>query len=155
MVLRRWDPFRELEAAARRMERLIDEVFHPARPLLAVQEAWTPSLDVYQERDRVVVKANIPGVSPEKIDVSFQENVLTIEGEVQQEKEVREEDYLLRERAYGSFHRSITLPAGLDTQKAEARYENGVLTITIPRLPEAQRRSIKVHVGKTVEGGRA
>jgi HSP20 family protein len=110
---------------------------------------------VYQERDRVVVKANIPGVSPEKIDVSFQENVLTIEGEVQQEKEVREEDYLLRERACGSFHRSITLPAGLDTQKAEARYENGVLTITIPRLPEAQRRSIKVHVGKTVEGDRA
>lgn len=152
MVIRRWEPFRELEAATRRMERLMDEFFRPSRFFWHVHEPWAPTLDVFQEKDRVVVKANLPGISPEKIEVSFQDNVLTIEGEVKEEREVKEEDYLLRERAYGSFSRSVTLPAGLDTDKAEAHYEHGVLTITIPRLPEAQRKSIKVRIGKTVEG---
>ncbi|MCS7206936.1 MAG: Hsp20/alpha crystallin family protein [Dehalococcoidia bacterium] len=152
MTLRRWEPFRELEAAARRMERMMDELFGPSRLLEPAREVWAPRLDVFQEKDKVVVKANLPGVPPDKVEVSFQENVLTIEGEVKEEREVKEEDYLLRERAYGSFYRSVTLPAGLDTDKAEAHYENGVLTITIPRLPEAQRKTIRVRTGKTVEG---
>jgi len=145
----RWEPFRDLISLRDAMDRLFEEAF--MRPWgrwpTFAEEAVLP-VDVYETDDSVIVEASIPGVKPEDVDVSITGDTLTIKGEVKAERKVERENYIRQERRYGSFCRAVTLPGGLEKDKAEADFQNGVLTITFPKSEEVKPKSIKVKVKK-------
>ena len=105
-------------------------------------------VDVYQQDANIIVKAPLPGVKPEDIDISVVGDTLTIRGEMKQEREVKEEDYVRRERRFGAFSRTVSLPTPVNTSKANATFENGVLTLTLPVAEEAKPKQIKIKAGK-------
>lgn len=109
--------------------------------------AFTPAVDVIETDGAYMVKAELAGVKPEEIDVSVKENVLTLKGERKEEHEETKEGYRRMERSYGSFMRSFTLPQGTDTSRIEANSENGVLTLTIPKVVEAEAKKVEVKSG--------
>lgn len=106
--------------------------------------SWTPLCDIYEEGDNIVVKAEIPGLDRNDIDVQVENNILTLRGERKREKEVKSENLFRTERFYGSFTRSFTLPVSVDTEKIRAEYRDGVLQVTMPKVEEAKPRKIKV-----------
>ncbi len=140
----RWDPFREMSSMREAMDRLMDDGY--TRPLGAA--LWdvspVPTMDLYQTEDSVVVKMGLPGVKPEDIQISVANGVLTIRGEVKEEKAENEKTYHLRERRYGSFSRSISLPSNVSADKSDAEFENGILTLTLPKAEEAKAKTIIV-----------
>lgn len=144
-ALTRWDPFAELRDLQREMDRLFESFFGRARAEVAEAE-WSPAVDVYETKDHLVVKAELPGVKPEEVEVSIVGDTLTLKGERKQEKEVSEEGYYHRELAYGAFHRSLTLPQTVDPGKVKATFKNGVLEILLPKKEEAKPKAIKVEV---------
>ena len=118
-------------------------------------EAWAAPLDVVAHGDDFVVRASMPGVAPENIQVSIEDNVLTIRGETASHFESTEGNYLMRERRSGSFHRSLRLPDTVDQDKAEPRYEHGVLTISLPKAEAKKTKQFEVKVAEgpaVVEG---
>jgi len=116
---------------------------------LPVEEiGWMPAVDVLEKDDKFVVKAELPGMKEEDINVSVVGDTLTIKGEKKTETEVKEEDYYRCERAYGSFYRSIPLPSTVDSAKIEASYEDGVLEVTLPKAPEVKPKKIAVSAKK-------
>ena len=118
-------------------------------------EAWAAPLDVVADGDDFVVRASMPGVSPENIQVSIEDNVLTIRGETSSHFESTESNYLMRERRSGSFHRSLRLPDTVDQDRAEPRYEHGVLTVSLPKAEAKKARQFEVKVAEgpaAVEG---
>ena len=156
MVLRRWEPFREIVGVREAMDRFFEHGFnHPHRPRVAYWGEGNLSLDVYHTPESLVIRAAIPGVKPEDVDVAVTGNILTIKGEAKGEEEVKERSYLLRERRYGGFSRTVTLPRGLKTDEIDATYDEGVLTLTIPKAEEARPRAIKVNVKKALEDKKA
>jgi HSP20 family protein len=141
----RWEPFRELVSLREAMDRLFEESFiRPGGGRLAPAGIGTPAVDMYQTDDAVVVKSAIPGIKPEDIDISITGDTLTIKGETKSEEEVNEENYIRRERRYGSFCRSLALPLPVVTEKAAAEFENGVLTLTLPKAEEVKPKAIKI-----------
>ena len=105
-----------------------------------------PAVDIIDEKDQIRVKADLPGMKKEDIEVSADNNALTIKGEKKEEKEVKEKDYVRSERYYGAFHRSFILPAGVDAQKVNATYKEGVLEILLPKKEEAKSKQTKVEI---------
>jgi len=153
MSLVRWEPFRELMSLRQAMDRLLEESFvRPSRILGLFGEEAMPPIDMYQTDKEVVIKAALPGVKPEEVDVTITGDTLSIKGETKATDEVKREDYIYQEHRYGAFSRSIKLPADLKTDKAEATFENGVLTLTIPRAEEAKPKTIKVKTKEVIEG---
>jgi HSP20 family protein len=143
--LMRWDPFRDTLSLRNAMDRLFEDSFvTPNFGWIAPTSAAGMALDVYETKDQVVIKAALPGVKPEETEVTITGDTLTIRGESKEEKEVKEENYIRKERHFGSFARSVTLPAGLEADKAEATFENGVLTLKIPKSEQVKPKSIKV-----------
>jgi len=106
----------------------------------------SPSLDVSETKNEIVVKAEIPGIDPKDIDLSLADGVLTIKGEKKQEKEEKDENFHLAERSYGSFARTVRLPREVKSDKIGATYKNGLLTITLPKSEETKRKEIKIKV---------
>ena len=152
MNIVRWEPFRELVSLRDAMDRLFeDSIVRPGRLLRSVTGVQAIPLDVYQTQDQVVVKAFLPGVKPDEVELTITGDTLTIKGETKAE-EVKPEDCFCQEITYGSFVRSITLPGQLQTGKAEAKFENGVLTVTIPKAEETKPKSIKIDVKGVIEG---
>jgi HSP20 family protein len=142
-----WRPRRNAIAVGGALDRLFDDWFYrPSGSWLV--PGWTESLplDVYQEDGNLVIKAEVPGVPSEDIDIEVKDNVLTISGETKSEDEVEEENYIRRERRYGSFCRSLALPAEAEGDKAEASFEDGVLTVTVPVAEEPQPEIVKIEV---------
>ena len=152
-MLTRWDPFREMVSMRRAMDRLIDSSFSDGNNWQQMTE-WALPLDVVEHEDEYLVKASLPGINPDDVNISVQENVVTIQGETKQEDENKEQRWHMRERRWGSFSRSFTLPAGVDANNVQAEYENGVLSLTLPKSQEAKpkRISIKGSGQKTIEG---
>jgi HSP20 family protein len=152
MVLQRWDPFTDLRRVQQDMDRLwrgfLPAADHPE------MESWAIPLDVAQEGDNIEVQASLPGVKPDDVQASIENNVLTIKGHTKEEKEHKEGAYLMRERRMGSFHRSLRLPDMVDTEKAQPHYEDGVLTVTFPKVESKKVKQLKVTVGKVLEGGK-
>ena len=105
-----------------------------------------PALDVYEQKDDLIVKAEIPGLTKDEIDISLEGNTLTIKGEKKKEEEVKEEDYYRCERTYGAFSRSVELPVAVQTHKVNAAFKNGVLEIRLPKTEEAKKSVVKVKV---------
>jgi len=108
---------------------------------------WAPAVDIYETEHELVVKADVPDVNPEDLDIRVENNILTIRGERKFEEKVNEENYLRVERAYGSFSRSFSLANSVKSDAIKADYQNGVLTLTIPKREEAKPKQIKVNVG--------
>lgn len=139
------EPFRELMSLRQAMDRLFDESFVKLfRPLMGAEE---PVLDMYKTADDVVIKASLPGVKPEDVDITISGDTVTIKGETKAEEEIKREDYLYQERRYGAFSRTVRLPASLQADKVEAVFENGVLRLTIPKAEESKPKAIKVKIG--------
>ena len=145
-----WRPMRELEEVERRFEDIFGRSFLPTAwgRLPMEQRGWTPAIEVFEKEDRFLVKAELPGMKEEDIDVSAVGDTLTIKGERKAESEVKEEDYYCCERSYGSFFRSIALPSHVDAQKIEASYEDGVLEVSLPKIPEVKPKKIAVSAKK-------
>jgi HSP20 family protein len=145
MAIERWHPFTELMSLRQAMDRLFEDSFvRPSRALETIGELAAPALDVYQTPSEVVVKAALPGVKPEDVNIDITGDTLTVKGQSKAEQEVKREDYLYQERRYGAFSRSVVLPSGLKSDKAEATMEDGVLTLTIPKAEEVKPKAIKV-----------
>ncbi|MBM3129736.1 MAG: Hsp20/alpha crystallin family protein [Chloroflexi bacterium] len=143
--LMRWDPFRDGLSLRNAMDRLFEDSFvTPRLGWIAPVGAIGLALDMYETKDEVTIKAALPGIKPEQAEVTITGNTLTIRGESQEEKESTAENYLCKERHFGSFARTVTLPAGLKADKAEATFEDGVLTLKIPKTEEAKPKTIKV-----------
>jgi len=140
----RWEPFRDLVTLREAMDRLFAESF--VRPGVAFPALGMegPAVDMYQTEDDIVVKAAVPGVKPEDIDISVTGDMLTIKGELKQEEKVEEGDYLRQERHYGQFTREFALPTQVNADKARAEFEHGVLTLHLPKAEEVKPKSIKV-----------
>jgi HSP20 family protein len=140
-----WRPFRELEE----WERRFDDLF--GRPLwrLPVEErGWMPAVDVFEKEDRFVVKAELPGMKEDDIDVSVVGDTLSIKGEKKTETETKDEDYYRCERSYGSFYRSIPIPSNVDADKIEASFEDGVLEVALPKSAKVKPKKIAVSAKK-------
>jgi HSP20 family protein len=145
-----WRPFRELEEMERRFEDILGRPFLPSvwRRLPIEERGWAPAIEVFEKEDKFVVKAELPGMKEEDIDISVVGDTLTIKGERKAESEVKEEDYYCCERSYGSFSRSIAVPPNVDTKKIEASFEDGVLEVSLPKAPEVKPKKIAVSAKK-------
>jgi HSP20 family protein len=136
-----------LMSLQQQMNRLFEDFFGRGLGLHPFgREGWSPVLDVAETDDAVTVKAEIPGVDPKEVDISISGDVLTIKGHKGEEKEEKGKSYHRIERSYGSFARSVLLPAAIDAEKVEAKYDKGLLEITMPKKPEARVKTIKVNV---------
>ena len=154
-VLTRWEPFREFSTLQDRMNRLFRDSYNsePGRDESLTASSFAPAVDVYEDEHQVTLKIEVPGIDEKDIDVRIENNTLTVHGERKIEKEEKEENYRRVERQYGSFTRTFTLPATVDSEKVAANYDKGVLKIALPKKAEAKPKQIKVNVGgeKTVE----
>ncbi|HEB77049.1 MAG TPA: Hsp20/alpha crystallin family protein [Methylothermaceae bacterium] len=143
----RYEPFSLLNQLQRELERsfesLRSELFRGEGEAPATVE-WAPAVDIKEEADRYIVQADLPGIKPEDIEVTLEKGVLTIKGHRETEAKEEKENYKRIERFYGSFFRRFTLPETVDEEKIEAKYENGVLTVVIPKKPEVQPKKIPV-----------
>lgn len=140
----RWQPAGELVSLREAMDRLFEDSWVGARTW-NFPSPWTePALDVFETPENVTVKAAIPGVKSEEVEITVTGNVLAISGEAKSESETQEKNYLRRETRMGSFSRMLELPAGLQTDKADAKFEDGILTIVFPKAEEVKPKTIKV-----------
>lgn len=145
--LTRWQPIREMRRMHNMLDRFMDQSFFGAPFRSGTYAAYIP-IDVYQTEDEVSVKATVPGLSAEDIQISIEGDTLRIRGELEAEHEEEGRDYFLRERRVGNFSRSITLPVAVDADKAKADFEDGVLTITLPKIEAEKPKMITVKTGK-------
>ena len=145
MAIIRWDPFREMTQAQSQLNKLVDQVWGGS------QESWLPAIDVFDTKDAVVLKAELAGMNPDDIHIEVEDNVLTVRGERRFEEKVDEDRYYRVERRFGSFQRSLALPQGMKPSDISANYEDGILTITVPKVEEEKPKRIEVKATKTVE----
>ena len=140
----RWNPLREMAAMQNAMDRMFDDAWRSTR---SGYSSSALALDMTDNGDTYSIRADIPGVDADQIDVNVHEGVLTISAELKQPEYGEEVRVLLQERPFGQFSRSINLPQPVDTEKIDATHEGGVLSLTVPKIPEVQPRSIAVKVG--------
>lgn len=148
MALIRWDPFQEMSALQESMNRLFSDVRAqaPVRGEEIVQGAWIPAVDIFETNEAIVLKAELPGITAQDISVEVKDNTLTLKGEKKFEKEVKEENYHRVERSYGSFQRAFTLPGTIHQEKVKAKFKDGILEITLPKVEEAKPKQVKVEI---------
>ena len=140
----RWEPAREMMTLREAMDRLFDDAF--TAPLSA-RSGWsmgTPAIDMYQTDNEVVVKASIPGIKAEEVQINLTGDVLTLKGELKHEEERKDRAWHIREQRFGSFERSVALPTAVKTDQADAVFENGILTITLPKADEVKPKTINI-----------
>ena len=137
-----WDPYREMLSRRQMMNRVFDESFNYTSS--NTEDLHIPSVDMYQTENELVVKAVLPGMKPEDTSISVTGDVLTLRGETKQAQELKEATYHLKERRFGSFSRSLQLPVPVLTDKAQAEFENGVLTLVLPRAEEDRPKTIAI-----------
>ena len=137
-TLPRWDPFTELGELRTRFDRLFDEW------LDGRERAWTPAIDVVREDGHLVVRADLPGLKPEEVKIEVEDDILTVSGEHRESKVEKDKRYVRRERRYGSFSRSMTLPKGIAAKDIKARTHNGVVEVTIPLPKEVKKEAVTI-----------
>ncbi len=141
--LTRWEPVREMMTLREAMDRLFDDAF--TRPLSVRDGGWsTPAVDMYQTDNDVVIKAALPGFKADDVQINVTGDLLTIRGELKGEEEQNEKSWHLREQRWGSFERSVSLPTAVVSDKAQADFANGILTITLPKAEEVKPKTITV-----------
>ena len=142
MSISRWEPFKEMMTLREAMDRLFEDSFvRPTRAMRDGTSAYLP-LDIYSTKDAVVIRASVPGVKPDDVEITIEGDTVTLRGEIKAPQE--EGTFLLQEQRYGPFARSIELALPVQADKADAKFENGVLTLTIPKAEEIKPKVIKV-----------
>ncbi|MCK4593636.1 Hsp20/alpha crystallin family protein [bacterium] len=144
MAIVRWTPNPHWMTLQEEMNRLVEDFFGPSKKSEDI--VWAPRVDISETKDDIVVRAELPGVSPDCISVDINNNTLTIKGEKNQEERAEDENFYRVERIYGKFMRSFSLPQKVKADAVKARYRDGILIITIPKAEEAKPREIKVEV---------
>ena len=144
-ALNRFEPFRSTSGLESQVSRLFNELFDRSQE--SNLTSWAPAVDIFENEQELVVKADLPDVKPEELDIRVENNILAIRGERKFEKKVDEKNYLRVERSYGSFARSFSLANTVNSEAIKADYKDGVLTLTIPKREEAKPKQIKVSVG--------
>ena len=143
MTLVRWDPFRELTTLQNRMNRLFGDTLSHGTGENSFQ-TWVPAVDIFERGDDLVLRAELPGVDKDGLDLRVEGNVLTLHGERRRDDSVSEESYHRVERSYGSFTRSFTLPNTVDGTRIEANYRDGILEVVLPKAEDALPKRIEV-----------
>ena len=141
----RFEPFRS-NSLQNQINRLFNEVVERSSDESSIT-TWAPAVDIFETEHELVVKADLPDIKPEELDIRVENNILTIRGERKFEKKVNESNYLRVERTYGSFSRSFSLANTVNPEGIKAEYQNGVLTLVVPKREEAKPKQIKVNVG--------
>ncbi|MBS1840220.1 MAG: Hsp20/alpha crystallin family protein [Acidobacteria bacterium] len=144
-TLNRWESFNRNAGLESQVSRIFGELL--GRTQESNLTTWAPAVDIFESEHELVVKADLPDVKPEELDIRVENNILTIRGERKFEKKVDEKNYLRVERSYGSFARSFSLANTVNSEAIKADYKDGVLTLTIPKREEAKPKQIKVNVG--------
>ncbi len=142
-MLSRWDPFRDLQRVQEEMNRLFDDRLSTQG---GESVGWTPRVDIYEDEEGLALRFELAGVEPKDVDIRFENGVLTLRGERKLEREDKRENYHRLELSYGTFTRSFSLPGTIDAEKIRADSKNGVLTVHLPKKPEAKPKSIQVKV---------
>jgi HSP20 family protein len=142
MQLVRWDPYQELVAMSNRLNRTFNDSYAPRTE--DSFGAWAPPVDIFERQDHLVIRAEVPGVQKEDMDVRIENGVLTLHGERKQDPEVKEENAHRTERIYGSFARSFSLPTTVDASKVSATYKDGVLEVTVPKAEAAKPKMVEI-----------
>ena len=144
----RWEPLRDMVSLREAMDRLFEESFVGPRwtSLWSAENGATLAMDVYENEDAFVITAPVPGIKPEEVEITITGNSVAIKGETKAEQRSEKGNFLRQEVRYGSFQRSMTLPLDVQGDKAEALFENGVLTLTLPKAEAVKPKSIKVNV---------
>jgi len=143
MAISRWDPFREV-AVLNRLNLLFHDINEGEDPVAAA--SFVPAVDIYEDNEKVTLKLEVPGIEEKDLDVSIENHTLTVKGERKLEEEEKQENFQRIERRYGSFYRTFTLPASVDTENVVASYTAGVLKLELKKKPEAQPKQIKVNI---------
>jgi HSP20 family protein len=139
----RWDPFREAVTLREAMDRLFEDSYVPARRQAEQREqVWRLPLDAYITAEEIVIVANMPGVKPENVDITIEGDSLTIKGE--RPAPIENVDYVLQERTYGKFQRTLNINIPVDANKAEAKFEDGLLTLVVPKAEAVKPKTIQV-----------
>ncbi len=151
MTLMKLSPIRELEEMRRDLDKLFGDVAEPInrrlfRPTQLESGVFFPNIDMFDKNGTIVVRADLPGVEKENIDIAISNDTLTIKGEFKEEEDVKEEDFYSCERSRGAFSRTVQLPVEIDSTKAKADYKNGVLEITLPVKEESKQKTVKIDV---------
>ena len=141
-----WSPLNQLGRLRDEVNRLFDHPFSEVSPGSEFFQGWAPSIDLLDSRDNLTVKAELPGMKKEDIDISLHGNNLTIAGERKHEEEHKEGETCRSEMYYGRFQRTIALPHAVDSNRITANYKNGLLTVDLPKTEEAKRKQIEVKV---------
>ncbi|MCX6967216.1 MAG: Hsp20/alpha crystallin family protein [Verrucomicrobia bacterium] len=141
-----WSPLNRLASLREEMNRLLDGSLAGFSENVGLFGGWSPSVDVYQDKENVYVKAELPGMKKEEIEITFQDGILTVAGERKQESEVREGESFRSERFFGKFHRSVSMPTKVEAERIKAAYKDGVLTVELPKAAEAKAKQIEVSV---------
>jgi len=140
----RFDPFRDITTLRDEMNRLFNRTVGEG---VSSGSAWTPAVDIFDTDQAIVLRAELPGLTPEDIDIEIDDNVLTLKGERRFEETVQEGRYYRLERAYGHFQRNVTLPQGVKADEISASFDNGVLSVQVPKAEEVRPRKIAVGAG--------
>ena len=142
MDLIRWEPRKH--AVRSLFDDFFDMMEVPGRGRRGLLEGspWEPAVDLIDKKDKLIVKVELPGVDQNDVKISLAENNLTIQGEIKKDEEIKKEDYYYRERAYGNYSRTISLPIEVDKEKINAKFKNGILEVTMPKKPEVQPKEI-------------
>ena len=145
MAIIRFDPFRDMTTLRDKMNRLFEDTFaQRGEDKDMISSAWLPAVDIFESDQELVLTAEVPGIEEKDIEISLENNVLSVRGERKFEKETKEENYHRIERSYGTFYRSFTLPNYVDPEKINAVHENGVLKIRMGKKPELKSKKVKI-----------
>ncbi len=147
MALIRWEPARELNSLQSEMNRLFNTFFDVPPGNGGSARRWVPAMDLVETEDHFVLRADLPGLTENDVAIELEDNVLTVSGERKSEHEERKEGYYRVERASGTFSRSLTLPEGIDPDRVEAAFDNGVLEVRVPKPEERKPRRVSISVG--------
>ena len=151
MAIVRWDPAREVDSLQSEVNRVFDAFFGYGGTRGA-NRRWIPAMDLVETGDQLVLRADLPGLTKDDLDIEVKDGVLTVSGERKAEHEEKTEGFYRMERVFGTFSRSLTLPKGVDANRVEAEFDNGVLELRIPKPEDAKPQRVQIGAGRSVEG---
>jgi len=143
-MLTKWNPFREMQMFEDRINKVFSDFFRKDWPSPILSNTWVPAVDIINNDEDIVVRAELPGMKKEDIELEISDNTLHLKGERKQERKEKGDDYYVSEINYGSFHRAFTLPSGVDTEKVKAEYKDGILEIVLPKQESVKAKRIPI-----------
>lgn len=147
MALMRWDPFQDLWQVREEVNRLFEHTLS-RYPALMGGRGWQPAVDMYEDEKEVVVKVEVPGVEPKDVDITVTADTLSLRGELKEEQEKRMDGYIRSERRFGQFYRTLSLPAEVKPEGAQATFKNGVLEVRMPKAETGRTKGVKVKINE-------